>query len=157
MTTQRTTCATCDAGRVTPGQRLREVLNWLNGGTPAGLLIARSGHAELDRQADGIWTATRYEGIARRRPFTVGNVLLTRHCATELRKRPDLRRHEARHSTQWAVLGPLFVPLYVVAMLMSRILTGDTATGNAFEVHAGLRAGDYALRTRQRRAAHTPS
>lgn len=142
---------------MTPGQRLREGVNWLNGSTPAGLLLAWGGRAELDRQLDGIYTATRYDGIANRRPFTVGNVLLTRHSAVELQNRPELRRHEARHSSQWAVLGPLFVPFYVVEVLISRILTGDDAAANVFEVAADLEAGGYTCRPLQRRTAQTPS
>jgi hypothetical protein len=128
---------------VTPGQRVREVLNWANGSTAAGLLIARSGRAVLARHEDGIWTATQYRGVAWRRPFAVGNVLLTRHHAAELAKRSRLRAHEARHSSQWAVLGPAFVPLYVTAMLVSKALTGDSATANPFELLAWLSDGGY--------------
>lgn len=131
---------------MTPGQRLREVLNWAYGSTPAGLLIARAGRAVLHRHPDGIWTATSYRGVASRRPFTVGNVLVTRHDADELRHRPRLRAHEARHATQWAVLGPAFVPLYVGAALVSRALTGDAASANPFELLAGLRDGGYPSR-----------
>ena len=111
----------------------------------------------LARHRDGIWTATQYRGIASRRPFTVGNVLLTRHDAAELRRRPALRAHEVRHSTQWAVLGPAFVPLYVIAMLVSRALTGDVATGNPFELLAGLNHGGYARQEPRYRAAQTSS
>ncbi len=128
---------------VTPAQRLRELLNWLNGSTPAGLVIARSGRSVLARHTDGIWTATQYRGFASRRPFTVGNVLITRHSADELRNRPLLRAHEARHATQWAVLGPAFVPLYFGAALVSRALTGDDAAVNPFELLAGLSDGGY--------------
>jgi hypothetical protein len=142
---------------VTPGQRVREVLNWVNGSTVAGLLIAGSGRAVLARHKDGIWTATQYRGIASRRPFAVGNVLLTRHDAAELARRPKLRAHEVRHSTQWAVLGPAFVPLYLTAMLFSRALAGDTAAANPFELLAGLSDGGYARRPPRWRAAQTPS
>ncbi len=128
---------------MTRAQRLREVLNWANGSTAAGLLIARAGRATVARQGDGIWTATRYRGIASHRPFTVGNVLLTRHDADELLRRPRLRAHEARHSTQWAVLGPAFLPLYLGAALTSRVLTGDDAAVNPFELLAGLADGGY--------------
>jgi len=133
------------------------VVNWANGSTIAGLLIARSGRAVLARQEDGIWTATQYRGIASRRPFAVGNVLLTRHHAAELARRPALRVHEVRHSTQWAVLGPAFVPLYLTAMLVSRALTGDTAAANPFELMAGLSDGGYAARPLRWRVAQTPS
>jgi len=128
---------------MTRAQRLREVLNWANGSTAAGLLIARAGRATVARQGDGIWTATRYRGIASHRHFTVGNVLVTRHDASELRRRPRLRAHEARHSTQWAVLGPAFLPLYLGAALTSRVLTGDDAAVNPFELLAGLADGGY--------------
>ena len=142
---------------MTPSQRAREVVNWANGSTFAGLLIARAGRAVLARHEDGIWTATRYRGIASRRPFAVGNVLLTRHDAVELARRPALRAHEVRHSTQWAVLGPAFVPLYLGAMLVSRILTGDAAAANPFELMAGLSDGGYTRRPLRWRAAQTPS
>ncbi len=128
---------------MTPAQRLRELLNWLNGSTAAGLVIARSGRAVLARHPDGIWAATSYRGIASRRPFTVGNVLIARHSADELRRRPRLRAHEARHATQWAVLGPAFVPLYFGAALVSLALTGDDAAVNPFELLAGLGDGGY--------------
>lgn len=129
---------------MTPAQQLRELLNWLNGSTAAGLVIARFGRSMLARHADGIWTATQYRGIGSRRPFTVGNVLITRHSADELRHRPRLRAHEAQHATQWAVLGPAFVPLYFGSALVSRALTGDDAAVNPFELLAGLRDGGYA-------------
>ncbi len=139
---------------MTPAQRLREAVNWLNGSTLAGLALARSGRAALNRESDGIWTATHYRGIASRRPFTVGNVIITRHTAAELRRRPRLRAHEVRHATQWALLGPAFVTLYVGAALASWALTGDAARANPFELAAGLEDGGY--RTNQRRAASHP-
>jgi len=139
---------------VTPGQGVREALNWANGSTLVGLLIARSGRSGLARNQDGIWTATTYRGIASRRTFTVGSVVLTRHDAVELGNRPALRAHEVRHSTQWAMLGPLFVPLYFAEALISWVLTRDDAAGNAFEVLAGLRDGGYSGRPLQRRDTH---
>jgi len=136
---------------MTRSQRLREVLNWVNGSTALGLLIARAGNATLSRHDDGLWVAAGYRGIASWRPFTVGNVVLTRHDGRAFADRRGLRAHEARHSTQWAVLGPLFIPLYFTEALISRVLTGDDAAGNAFEVLAGLRDGGYRRRPLQRR------
>ncbi len=141
---------------MTPGQRLREALNWLNASTLTGLGIARTGRAEVARQSDGIWTATRYRGIGPARSFTVGNVLVTRHGAELLGGKPNLRAHEARHSTQWAVFGPTFVPLYYLEVLISLLLTGDDASANAFEVMANLQDGGYPRRPLQGRR-HTPS
>ena len=141
---------------MTRGQRLREVLNWVNGSTALGLLIAHTGGAKLARHDAGLWVASGYRGIAAKRAFTVGNVVLTRHDARTFAERPALRAHEARHSDQWALLGPLFVPLYYTEALISWALTGDDAAGNAFEVHAGLRDGGYARRPLQRRPALTP-
>ena len=136
---------------MTPRQRVREVLNWVNGSTALGLLAARVGHAETTRDDDGLWIAARYRGVGLRRTFTVGNVVLTRHDARTFAERPALRAHEARHSDQWALLGPLFVPLYYTEALISWVLTGSDAAGNAFEVVAGLSDGGYASRPLQRR------
>lgn len=142
---------------MTRGQRLREAINWINASTLTGLLIARTGRAEVARQPDGIRTATRYRGVGPRRTFTVGNVLLTRHSAAELQNRPELLSHESRHSTQWALLGPLFVPCYYIEVLISLLLTGDDAAANVFEVAADLEAGGYACRPLQRRATQARS
>ena len=142
---------------MTRGQRLREVLNWVNGTTALGLLMARLGHAETRRHEDGLWVAARYRGVGTQRTFTVGNVMLTRHDAHAFAGRSALRAHEVRHSNQWAALGPLFVPLYYAEALISWVLTRDDAAGNAFEVLAGLRDGGYARRPLERRGADTPS
>jgi hypothetical protein len=90
------------------------------------------------------------------RVFTVGNVVLHRHDPEHLHRRPDLLAHETAHATQWAWAGPAFLPLYLTESLVSWVLTGDAATGNAFEIGAGLRRGGYptpALRRRARRRA----
>ena len=142
---------------MTRRQRLREVVNWVNGSTALGLLIARFGHAETTRHGDGLWVAAAYRGIGTRRTFTVGNVVLTRQDARAFADRPALRAHEVRHANQWALLGPLFVPLYYTEALISWALTGSDAAGNAFEVLAGLTDGGYARRPLQRRGARKPS
>jgi hypothetical protein len=134
--------------------RLREAANWINGSTPLGLAIARVGRARAVRAPDGIWHASglRLPGI--HRVFTVGNVVLHRHGPDHLRGRHDLLAHESAHATQWAWAGPAFLPLYLTESLVSWVVTGDTANGNAFEIGAGLRRGGYptpALRRRARR------
>jgi hypothetical protein len=136
--------------------RLRETANWANGSTTLGLAIARVGRARAVRGPDGIWHASglRLPGV--RRVFTVGNVVLHRHGPKHLHQRPDLLAHETAHATQWAWAGPAFLPLYLVESLVSWVLTGDAANGNAFEIGAGLRRGGYptpALRRRARRRA----
>ena len=123
--------------------RVRAVLNWANGSTLSGLLLARVTHAAVTRRPDGLWEATGYRGPNHNRPFTVGNVLFTRHGPGFLASHPQLLAHETRHSDQWAVLGPFFVPLYYAEAFLSWVLTGDFATGNVFEVHAGLGKARY--------------
>ena len=102
-------------------------------------------HGNLPAPATTPDTAPGYRlRVPRAVAFTVGNVVLTRLTADELAKRPRLLAHEARHATQWAwCLGPVFLPLYVVAALWSRARTGDFATGNVFERRAGLADGGY--------------
>ena len=54
-----------------------------------------------------------------------------------------LLRHEARHSSQYAVLGLAFLPLYFAAAGFSTLRTGDPASSNIFEILAGLADGGY--------------
>lgn len=134
---------------------LREAVNWANGSTLLGLAIARASGSSPVRVADGLWDAPGIRGPHGRRVFTVGNVVLHRHDADHLRRRPGLMAHEAAHATQWAWAGPALVPVYLAECLVSWAVTGDTANGNAFEIGAGLERGGYptpALRRRGRRS-----
>lgn len=47
-----------------------------------------------------------------------------------------LVRHELRHFAQARVLGPLFVPVYLLCSLWALVTTGDGYWGNALEVDA---------------------
>lgn len=130
---------------------LRAGINWVNGSTLLGLAVARVGRARLHRDDQHVWHASGYAGPNAARVFTVGNVILHRHDPDYLGHRPDLLAHERAHSTQWACLGLLFLPLYYCEALISWAVTGDYANGNAFEIGAGLRRGNYrhpALRRR---------
>lgn len=125
--------------------RLRQVVNWLNLSTPAGLLIAVLGRATVRSWRDGTFLATEYRW---RFPiagaFTVGNVIVTRHDAEWLTARPDLLKHEDRHCTQYAFcLGPVMWIPYVLAAAFSWVLSGNHAAYNPFERLANLVDGGY--------------
>ncbi|WP_043630680.1 hypothetical protein [Nonomuraea candida] len=121
--------------------RFRRAMNYANLSTPLGLLIAIAGGASRRPGPDGLILAF---GYRHRFPFaaafTVGNVVLTRRDSLSER----LVRHEGRHSTQWAwCLGPPMLPLYLLAMLVSVIVSGHQAAYNVFERLAGLDDGGY--------------
>jgi hypothetical protein len=124
---------------------LRQVVNWLNLSTPAGLLIAVVGRASITKAERGTFLAT---GYCWRFPFasafTVGNVVLTRHDRAWCAERPGVMQHEDRHCTQYAFcLGPVLVVLYVFFAAVSWALSGNHASYNPFERLAGLAEGGY--------------
>jgi hypothetical protein len=129
----------------TPWTRVRTVANWTNLSTPLGLLLARLGGARLTSVGRGVHLATGYRwGFPVASAFTVGSVVLSRHEAAWLLARPRLLQHEDRHVTQYAwLLGPVLLPLYVVAAAVSWLATGDHASWNPFERLAGLDDGGY--------------
>ncbi|MET4060106.1 hypothetical protein ABIB35_001651 [Arthrobacter sp. UYP6] len=130
---------------------LRQVLNFLNLTTPAGLFLARAGRCSVTRGPDGLLLAADWTWpLPKAAAFTIGNVILYRPrvapafssgCAGP--GPSPLLRHEARHSDQYAALGPAFLPLYFAAAGISRLRTGDPASGNVFERLAGLEDGGY--------------
>jgi hypothetical protein len=129
----------------TPWTRVRTVVNWLNLSTPLGLLIAWVGGATVARRGRGTYLATGYRW---RFPvagaFTIGSVITSRHDPEWLRERPLLLQHEDRHCTQFAfVVGPVMIPLYLLAVLFSYLVAGDHASYNPFERLAGLSDGGY--------------
>lgn len=70
---------------------------------------------------------------------TIGNVFLTEGDLIETLRNPNLLAHEAKHSDQWAILGPAFAPMY---------LGSDGALSlfgvcGPFEGLAGYEAGNY--------------
>ncbi|MDR1513555.1 MAG: hypothetical protein LBS56_08760 [Propionibacteriaceae bacterium] len=134
-----------DPTALTAWPRVRRVLNMVNLTTPTGLLVAAVGHAARRPGPDGLTLA---EGYRFRFPtggaFTVGNVVITRLTFADLTRRwPNLLRHEARHATQYAILGVLFWPTYAATMGWSLLRTGDRAARCALERWAGLADGGY--------------
>lgn len=130
--------------------RVRQVVNWLNLSTPAGLLLAALGGAIVTRTGGGRGTclATGYRWrLPAASAFTLGNVILTRHDREWLMDRPDLLRHEDRHCTQYAFcIGPVMVILYILCAAASWVLAGDHASYNPFERLANLADGGYVKR-----------
>lgn len=118
-------------------------LNWVNLSTPCALLLARARGCTLSAGPGGLTIA---EGWTGRLPFagafTVGSVVFVRGARS--RVGTALLAHEARHSAQYAAcLGLPFLPLYFAAAAWSILRTGDPASLNPFERHAGLAAGGY--------------
>ena len=124
----------------------RSVLTAVNGTTLVGLGIAVLTGAKVRRGPGGILVA---EGYRRKMPpatcFTVGSVIITRRTAEWLlhESRAGLLAHESRHAGQYAVLGPLFWPVYWASCGYSWAMTGTYGARNAFERHAGLERGGY--------------
>lgn len=136
-------------GSLTPVQRIRRAANLLNLSTPLGLVVARIGGA---RRRPGPYGLVLAEGYRFRFPiasaFTVGDVVITAHTFDALvRWSPGLLVHEERHSRQYALaVGLPYLALYSLAMGWSVLRTGDRASANVFERHAGLHAGGYVER-----------
>jgi hypothetical protein len=130
--------------------RVRRLVNILTLATPLGLALARYGRASVVPGPYGLLLACGYSGYvpAPRAPaVTVGNVVLLRMREEEALSRPGLLAHESRHATQWSCwLGPWgFLPAYGLASLWSVVRVGNAATGNVFEVRAGLADGGYSI------------
>lgn len=125
--------------------RLRQVVNTLNGSTALGIAVARLGGATLSEGPQRTVIACSFRWMfPRARAFTLGNVVTTRLSSDDLMGNPRLVAHELRHCTQYAwCLGPLMLPLYAVASAWSWLRTGDPASRNVFERHAGLADGGY--------------
>ncbi|MCQ1996027.1 hypothetical protein [Arthrobacter sp. zg-Y1171] len=125
---------------------IRRWINLLNLSTPAGMLLARATGCSITPGPQEITLAEGYPlPFPRAAAFTVGNVVLYRSSSARRIHAPDspLLRHETRHSTQYALLGPLFLPAYSAAAALSRVIAGDPASANPFERLAGLRDGGY--------------
>lgn len=132
-------------GTHTRRTRVRTVVNWVNLSTPVGLMAARAGGATVQPVGRGVLVAAgwrwRRGGVD---ATTVGSVVLTPRDVAWLQARPALARHEDRHVTQYAwLLGPVLLPLYLLAAVVSWVATGDTASWNPFERMAGLVDGGY--------------
>lgn len=123
-------------------------MNWLNLSTPLGLVLAKTGGADLRPGPYGLILAwNHHSGFlpVRGRAITIGDVVLLGISESALVRRPGLLRHEARHAGQYARwLGPAgFLPGYALASLYSWVRTGSPALRNHFESHAGLVDGGY--------------
>ena len=141
---------------------LRAALNLANLSTPAGVLLALAGGCRIRRGPSGLLLAGNWRfRLPAAAAFTVGNVVLHRERVGGLLSSASpagspLLAHEARHSTQYAVLGPAFLPLYFAAAGWSVLRTGNPGTGNVFERLAGLADGGYPTRApRRQRAGHS--
>lgn len=150
---------------MTPGQRLRQLANVLNGSTALGLLLAGLARTRTVGGPRGLVIATGYEWrLPFAGAFTVGNVIIYRAGPDAAFANPVLLQHEERHSTQYAwCLGVPFLVFYFLAAVWSVLRTGDPASGNLFERRAGLEAGGYLDRRNRsprrpprRRAGRTP-
>jgi len=129
-----------------PRYAVRLVVNWVTLSTPLGLLLAGLGRAKLRRERDGLWIAEHSKlMLPDAGAFTVGNVIITGGSFAALEARfPQLLDHEAAHSSQWSLLGPLFLPLYLIWTAWSMLRTRNRATRNYLERWAGLKRGGYA-------------
>jgi len=121
----------------------RAVANWLTLSTPGGLLIAGLGRAVVTRKPDGLYLAEHCRiMLPDAGAFTVGNVIITGGKLADL-SGTDVLAHEAAHSSQWALLGPAFLPVYLAMTAWSLSRTGDRAARNYLERWAGLTRGGY--------------
>lgn len=124
----------------------RRLVNSLTLATPLGLALARGGGAAVQAGPHGLLLAAGYRArfpAPRAGAVTVGDVVLLRMTRERALSRPALLRHEAVHAEQWARWPLVFLPAYGLASLWSLMRTGDAATGNGFEVAAGLEDGGY--------------
>ena len=139
-------------GWVTPERR--RLVNAATLATPLGLALARLGRAAVVRGPDGLLLATDYDSpfpAPRATAVTVGDVVLLRMSRERALDNPRLLRHEAVHAAQWARWPLVFLPAYGLASLWSMVRNGDAATGNCFEISAGLSDGGYTKRGRRGR------
>ncbi|WP_204072976.1 hypothetical protein [Planotetraspora phitsanulokensis] len=140
--------------------RTRQVINYVNLSTPAGLLIALIGGARPCRGEQGLIFAHGYRiPFPVAGAFTVGNVVLTKNGEGYLTGR--LLDHEARHANQYvACVGLPMIVLYVVAAGVSYAICGNPASWNPFERLADLDDGGYPhmaarwSRSREGRSGH---
>jgi hypothetical protein len=140
---------------MSPLQRARQIANWVNLTTPAGLALAAAARCSLRRGPRGLRLALGYRWrLPAAGAFTVGDVVFFTPAYPEPERHPGLVAHEARHAAQYALcLGLPFLPLYFAAAGWSWLRTGDPASRNPFERHAGLAAGGYTERPRRPLAA----
>lgn len=124
---------------------VRLLVNVVNTSTLLGLVIGVLGGSRFTAGPEGLILGYRYRLPVPPAPaFTVGNVVMHRDGPAVHDKRPTLLAHESRHATQYAYcIGPVMLPLYLVAAAWSWVRTGDTWSRNVFETRAGLPDGGY--------------
>jgi len=132
---------------MTGWQWVKVVGNFLNLSTVAGVLVGVVGRARFSRGPRGLLFANGYKlGFPVAGAFTIGNVILSKHERAYFDD-AALVRHEERHSWQYfCLIGLPMLPLYVVGVVVSFLLTGDPASRNPFERMAGLKEGGYVER-----------
>lgn len=138
-----------DAEPTSPAQWARLGWSVVNLSTPLGLGVAALGRSRLRRGPRALIFAEHYRfDFPKAGAFTVGNVVLTRQTMDELERRvPGTLDHEEAHARQYAwLLGLPFPPLYLLCAGWSWLRTGDPASRNLFERHAGLARGGYVER-----------
>ncbi|GAB3935426.1 hypothetical protein GCM10029976_045700 [Kribbella albertanoniae] len=119
----------------------------MNLSTVAGFVVAGIGRARVTRGPRGLFYANGYRvGFPVAGAFTIGNVVLSKHEVSYFGDEL-LVQHEERHSWQYFwLLGLPMLPLYVVGVVVSWLLTGDPASRNPFERMASLKDGGYVER-----------
>ncbi|HWD81035.1 MAG TPA: hypothetical protein VG497_19210 [Kribbella sp.] len=132
---------------MTGWQWVKLVGNFLNLSTVVGGLVGVIGRVEFSRGPRGLFFANGYKlGFPVAGAFTIGNVVLSKN-GREYFDDAVLVRHEERHSWQYfCLIGLPMLPLYVVGVLVSFLLTGDPASRNPFERLANLKDGGYVER-----------
>ncbi|MFF0345081.1 hypothetical protein [Kribbella sp. NPDC004875] len=125
-------------------QWVKLIGNFLNLSTLAGAFVGKLGRAKFSRGPRGLYFANGYRlGFPVAGAFTIGNVILSKHDRSYFDD-AALVRHEERHSWQYfCLIGLPMLPLYVVGVVISFLLTGDPASRNPFERLAGLKDGGY--------------
>jgi hypothetical protein len=133
---------------MTRWQTVKLVLNFINLSTLAGFGVGAIGRARFSHGPRGLYFGSGYKlGFPIAGAFTIGNVILTKHERAYLDNQPTLVRHEERHSWQFFwLLGLPMLPLYVVGVVISWLLTGTPGSRNPFEQLAGLQDGGYDVR-----------
>lgn len=132
--------------RLSRRHRVRQAGNLLNLSSLAGLAVAAAGRARLSAGPHGLVLAEGYRiGFPNAGAFTVGNVVITATDFRSLAERtPAVMEHEDAHAWQYFWCAGLpFLPLYALAAGWSWLRTGDPASANPFERHAGLLIGGY--------------
>ncbi|MFB6726081.1 hypothetical protein ACFCV3_38275 [Kribbella sp. NPDC056345] len=132
---------------MTGWQWVKLVGNFVNLSTVAGFVVAGIGRARVTRGPRGLFYANGYRvGFPVAGAFTIGNVVLSKHEVSYFGDEL-LVKHEERHSWQYfCLLGLPMLPLYVVGVAVSWLLTGDPASRNPFERMASLKDGGYVER-----------